>query len=226
MKLKSAMNYYNQHGCLETSKRILDKIGLKFIDRSIILVKLDLHSIPLDTQVSCQTVILSQEDVQKDRDYCDGWCTKEEALSRLKEGHLLFAIKKNEKIICYEWAEFNKVKIAYMDLHFCLPEDGAYLTRRFTVPEFRGKGIASQLERAIFQYLKMQGYCYLLGVTDPINQAAVGMNRKTGWEDYQIIQYQRYWFIKYYCVTKCNATECKRFITLFRAPKNIWKVFL
>lgn len=226
MELKSVINFYKQHGFLKVLKRFLEKIGFRFFKRSVFLIKLDLNSVPIDLEVPHPVVIATKEDIQKDRDYYDSWFTKEEALARLEKGCLLFVIKENNKMVSSEWVEFKKVKITFLDLLFHIPEDVAYMTGRYTDPAFRGKGLATKVDKGIFQYLRKQGYNYTLGITDATNNAALGLNRKTGWEAYQLVNYRRYWFIKYFCVKKCNSDDYKIFITLFRAPEKMWKVFL
>lgn len=224
MKIESLINYYERHGFLKTLKRFLERIGFKFFKRSIFLVKMDLNSASTDLKLPYQVVIATREDIQKN--HYDSWFTKEEALARFEKGYRLFVIRENDRVIASEWVEFKEVRISSLELLFHIPENAAYMTGRYTVPELRGKGFASQVDRGIFQYLKKKDYKYCLGLTDKTNVAALALNRRTGWKDYQLVNYTRFWFVKYFCVDKSNSNKQKVFITLFKAPEKMWNVFL
>lgn len=166
----------------------------------------------------------TKEDIQKN--HYDSWFSKEESLARYEKGYRLFVIRENDKPIASEWLELKEVRITSLELLFHIPEDVAYMTGRYTDPEYRGKGLATQVDRGIFQYLKKQGYKYCLGLTDITNTAALALNRRTGWEDYQLVNYTRFWFIKYFCVQKSNSSEQKKYVTIFQAPEKMWNDFL
>lgn len=224
MKIESIINYYKKHGFLKTLKRFSERIGFIFFHRSVYLIRLDLNSFTINLGLPHPVAIATQKDIQNN--YYDSWFTTEEALARLEKGHRLFVISENNRIMASAWVEFNEVKIAYLELRFHIPDDVAYLTGRYTVPDLRRKGLASQLERGIFQYLKKEGYNYLLALTDITNVAALALNRRIGWEDYQLVHYKRYGLIKYFCVEKSNSNERKIFFTIFQAPEKMWKIFL
>jgi GNAT superfamily N-acetyltransferase len=225
MKLKRVIDFYSKHGSLPLWKRCFEKLGLYNCDRSIIFVRLDLKNIPLDGNEPYRFIFATADDIQKERDYDDGWYQKKEAISRLREGHRLFVSKENGEMVYCLWAEFHDVRIRWLDLCFDIPDDMIYCTGSHTIPEYRNRGIAHKLDAQIAQYFKKEGFRHIIGVVDPANMASRAVNKKLGIREYQMVRYKRYGFIKYYRVNKINSDKQKTFIAFFKSPGRLWETF-
>jgi ribosomal protein S18 acetylase RimI-like enzyme len=168
----------------------------------------------------------TKEDIEKEQKYNDYWFRKEDAIYRLQNGHRLFVLKENGRIVFFLWAEKKQSTISWFDLHMHIPQDMIYITGVYTIPEFRNRGIAYKLKREIFHYLKKEGIKNLIEVVDPSNATALKMDKKIGFREYQIVYYKRYWFIRCFCVRKHRSNQQRTFISVFKTPEIIWKAFL
>ena len=59
-------------------------------------------------------------------------------------------------------------------------------------PQFQGKGIATALYSALFQILKIQGYCNLYAVITIPNDASVALHRHFGFEELVVMKNSGY----------------------------------
>lgn len=225
MRFEAVTTFYRKHGVSALWKRCLETMGAYFCDRSLIFVCLDLRNIPLNGSGPHPFVLATADEVREEPDYNDGWYQKSDAISRLNKGHRLFVMKKNERMVYSLWAETHDVRIRWLDLRFDLPKRIVYCTASHTIPQFRNKGIARQLDAQIAQYFKHEGFLCVIGVVDPANMASRAVNKKLGVREYQIVRYTRYGFIKRYRVNKMDSEEQKTFIALFESPDRLWETF-
>jgi ribosomal protein S18 acetylase RimI-like enzyme len=225
MRLGDAIHYYQQFGMLQFSKRILDRLGFQYFERSLIFVLADLDKLPIAPKKPYSFRLATIEDIEKETDYKDGWYTKEAALTRIREGRRLYILKDGDKIIYYLWAEPKDGTVAWFDLHFRLPPDIVYCTGSYTIPEYRNRGIAKRLDAEILHSLKMEGFRYIIGVVEPSNKASRAVNDKTGVIEYQTVHYKRYGHVRSFRIHDASSSRQKVFISAFRTPSAIWKVF-
>ena len=117
MKLITVINYYKQHGFLKFMKRVFNRLGFIYFDHSLLFFHVDLNNIIKDFIGPWTFQIVTKSDIQKERNYYDGWYTKERALLRLQNGrHRLLISRLDDKIVTYQWLVFRKVKINWLDL--------------------------------------------------------------------------------------------------------------
>jgi GNAT superfamily N-acetyltransferase len=225
-KTVDIMNYYKRHSFLEFLKHVISKLGFLHYDRSLIFFHMDLKNFSHNAKEPYSFHVATIDDIQKEQDYNDGWFKKEEAIYRLREGHRLFILKDNGRMVYFRWADLKKVTINYFDLHFHIPQSFVYSTGLYVVPELRRAGIAFKMSLEINSYLKIKGFNHIFSVIDPTNAASINHTLKQGFKPYQTVFYKRYWFIKYYHVKKQNSKQQKRYISLFISPKKIWNTFL
>lgn len=227
LQIKKAIYFYKRYGFFDSIKRFIGILGFEHFSRTLIFLVLDLKSCPDDIDELHSLCIGTIEDIQEVRDYYNNAVfTKDEAVYRFQKGHNLFFLKKSNEIICSIWVEQQNAAVWWFDdLPFNLPQDVALLSGLYTLPEYRRNGAASQLKKAVFQHLKKRGISYLIEGVHPANKAALLMDKKLGFKQYQIMTYKRYWHIRHYTVQRFNSEESKTFITLFRAPKDIWRTF-
>jgi GNAT superfamily N-acetyltransferase len=227
LQIQKTFDYYKQQGPLQFIKRFFGKLGFEHFNRSLIFLVLDLKDIPDDVERTYSFHIATIDDIQKEQDYNDGFFSKEKATYRLRNGHRLFVLNKNASMVYFLWTEQIEAAVWWFDdLPVHLPQDMVYISGVYTQPEFRNRGIASELKREIFHYLKKEGFNHIIEAVHPANPKALRIDRRLGFREYQTVHYKRYWHIRHYTVQKFNSNERKTFITLFKAPKDIWKTFL
>lgn len=229
-QIQKTIDYYKRHGFLQFLKRFFGRLGFEHFSHDLIFIILDLKDFPEDVKKPYRFHLATIDDMKNENDYQDyseyyGF-TKREIIDRLQKGNRLFVLKENNKMLYFVWTEQKNAAIGAFRLPLHIPQDMLYLGSEFTSPEHRGKGIASKLKKEIFHYLKNEGVKKLLAVISPDNTTNLRMDKKLGFQEYQTINYKRYWHIRYYTVQKYNSDECKTFITLFKAPNDIWKTFL
>jgi len=226
MRLADAIHYCQQFGMLQFSKRVLDRLGFQYFNRSLIFVLVDLEKLPIAPKKPYSFRLATKEDIEREPNYKDGWFTKEEALKRIREGRRLYILENDGRLIYYLWAEPEKATVAWFDLHVWLPEDMVYCTGSYTIPEYRNKGIARRLDAEIFHSLKEEGLKYILGVVEPSNKASRAVNDKTGIVEYQTVHYKRLGHIRIFRVIDINSARRKTFVSAFQTPSAIWNAFL
>lgn len=225
MRLVDAIHIYQQFGMLQFSKRILDRLGFQYFERSLIFLLADLDKLSIAQKKPYSFRLATKEDLEKETDYKDGWYTKEAALKRIHEGRRLYIWKDGDKIIYYLWAEPKDATVAWFDLNFRLPRDTVYCTGSYTIPEYRKRGIATRLDAEILCSLKEEGMKYVLGVVEPSNKASRAVNDKIGIIEYQTVHYKRRGHIRIFRVSEMNSGRQKTFISAFQTPSTIWNVF-
>lgn len=109
----NAKNHLIQYGFLSFLKTLLNHLGFKYFDRSLIFFVCNLDT--LDTLckgVNCKKqdlslIALSVDDIESERfDYNDGFFSRHTAIYRLKIGHSLYALRLNTgKLASYVWVE-------------------------------------------------------------------------------------------------------------------------
>jgi ribosomal protein S18 acetylase RimI-like enzyme len=170
-------------------------------------------------------VRVRKEDLEKVGEYLYEWFKKEEALKRLEAGNVLSVVKDGEKIIYYEWTEFKKIDLPYIDLSFYIPDDTAHNGYNYTDPEYRGKGIASKAKLLTLKYQRENGIQRAFCIIPPNNTESLRLNKKVGFKEYQTVIYWRFLFLKHYCVKDYHSSSQKVFWGSGRATQGLWKTF-
>jgi ribosomal protein S18 acetylase RimI-like enzyme len=226
-KIARALNFYKSHGWIQFGRRLLTYLGFVAYNRTLIFFHVDLDRINADGVDCGGLLVTTVDEVRQKPDYVDGWTRrKEDAISRLQSGSRLLRVEENGEWVSSQWVETKEAVIPYFEMRLCLPEDTAYITYVYTSLERRGRGIAYKLGRLINQYLKMDGYQHAVMVIDPSNTASIGLARKLGYREYQIVHYIRVWFLKYYRTVKYKENLQKRYFGVFKSPTGVWRAFL
>ncbi|MEW6188186.1 MAG: GNAT family N-acetyltransferase [Thermodesulfobacteriota bacterium] len=229
IKLLRAITSYRQYGLLALIKRIAEAIGFKFYKRSVIFYYKNLKNIPDDFCKDYSFIIPSAKEVQKETSYEDQWFSKEKTIERIRNGYTLFSYKDKDRMVYFHWSEMKKSEIRWLDYVFQFPTETTYMTGEFVLPEYRRKGLASRITIEIDHYLKHRGFKQTIFIKDPENITAVQKTIKLGslgGIPYQLVEYRRIWFVKYYRVKKVNSQEQVSFISIGKSPQSLWKAFL
>ena len=225
-KIHKTLNYYREFGLWKTILRFFESSGV-FKRRVFIFFELELKDSISGQEYnnSISLIRVGKEDLEKVDEYLYEWLEKDKALKRLEAGNVLLTVKDREKMIFYQWCEFTKVDIPYLDLSFFIPDDTVYMAYNYTEPEYRRKGISSKAKPLVFKYLQERGCRRTFFIITPDNAVAQRINKKVGYKEYQTVIYWRLLFIKYYCVKDYHADSQKVFWGSGRATQELWKIF-
>ena len=230
LMLLNAKEHYEQKGLFFLFKLLLAKAGFVHLSRTLKIVKLDLREFEAPKSESSVLCLANVDDINNDKEFDVEFFTKRKAIYRLHQGHRLFIVKEGHRIVFAIWVESNKNASFWWldDLPLCLPKDMAYISGIFTSSDFRTKGIYSKVRDQLYSLLKEEGITTLIGTIHPDNTLSLKIHllKKSGWEEYQTITYERFCHIRRYTVQKYDSPLHKTFVTLFKAPKNIWKTYL
>jgi RimJ/RimL family protein N-acetyltransferase len=226
-KIDKTLNYYKEFGLWKTILRFCESLGI-FKKRVFIFFELDLKDFIFGKKNNhhIDLVRVGKEDLEKVGKYLYEWFEKDEALKSLEAGNVLFTVKDGEKMIYYEWTEFKKIDLPYLDLSFFIPDDTAHNGYNYTEPEYRRKGIASKAKLLTLKYQRENGIQRAFCIIPPNNTESLRFNKKVGFKEYQTVFYWRLLFLKYYCVKDYHTGSQKVFWGSGKATQELWKTFL
>jgi ribosomal protein S18 acetylase RimI-like enzyme len=229
-KIQKIREYYKEYGLWKLVHYLFSRIGI-IIKREYHFVELKLSDIiPYkinNSNFNLEFVCVKKKDFEHfDFPSVDGRLTKNEALRRLTETNcILLALTNGNKIVCYIWYELTMAHIPFLGLSVSIPDKTAYTLAMYTVPEFRGKGLASKLKLLQLQFLKQHGYKRVFAVIRSNNIASLKVVKKYGYKTYQIVIYRKILFLKYYCVRDYDSNKRTRFWYIKGEDHKLWKHF-
>ena len=100
----------------------------------------------------------------------------DELRRRMERGGWCYVIRYDGGIIHSCWIATGTVRIDYLDCEVCIGSDLVYPYEAFTVPEFRGRGVATARVRLMERHLLAEGYQGSVGVVQPSDRAALRFN--------------------------------------------------
>jgi len=225
------VEYYREHGFWRSFLHSFVRIGelskeIAFNKAEVIFFELNMADSPYSAKFNRTSHLsrVGKEDIES-AEYLGGWFPKSRAMRYLDEGHILLVLKDKGKVIFYQLLELNKVNIKVLEISALIPADTAYTSYLYTLPEYRGKGIASKVKPLILKYLYDQGYRKVFNAIAPDNIPSQKVNKKAGLNPYQAVIYRRFLFLKYYCVKDYDTNKKKLFLRLGRTDKQMWKAF-
>ena len=104
------------------------------------------------------------------------WSSEEKLLARFNEGQKCFGVKYQGKIVAFTWSNFESCHDPLYK--FPLRDDEAYLWDAFTVPSFRGKGIAPYLRFRFYKELETLGRNKSYSISLYFNKPAINFKKK------------------------------------------------
>ncbi|MHC4843946.1 MAG: GNAT family N-acetyltransferase [Planctomycetota bacterium] len=104
------------------------------------------------------------------------WSSEERLLGRFNDGEKCFGAKYQGKIAAFTWSNFESCHDKRYK--FPLRDDEAYLWDAFTIPSFRGKGIAPYLRFKFYEELQKLGRNTFYSITLCSNKSALRFKKK------------------------------------------------
>jgi ribosomal protein S18 acetylase RimI-like enzyme len=95
------------------------------------------------------------------------------AARRMRAGHRCFIARHSDKIVCASWGATGNARSGYLSAPIALTSDEAYTYDLFTAPEWRRRGIAIAVTRALHNFYRAEGKRRVLRVIVPENYAAI-----------------------------------------------------
>jgi GNAT superfamily N-acetyltransferase len=95
------------------------------------------------------------------------------AQRRMLAGHHCFIARHEDKIVCASWGATRNATIRYLSAPIALTPEEAYAYDLFTAPEWRQKGIATAVTRALHNFYRDEGKRRVLRVIVPESHAAM-----------------------------------------------------
>lgn len=220
--------YYEAFGLRRLALRVLERSGFIFRRKLLFFeVALDgLSGSPRAIDDPALDFVQVELEELRDAGFPDdpGWITTAEAQRRLMERECaLFALRHGNEIVCYEWIEFGKAHIPFLELVLTLPQGTGYALAQYTVPEHRGKGFLSRLNLRVLDHLKERGYDRVFLGIEPENHSSLRANSKSGYEAWRSVLYYRFLPIRYY---HWKDQERSRRILLWRRKVLDWESWI
>jgi Acetyltransferases len=92
---------------------------------------------------------------------------------RMHAGHVCFIARDGDKIVCASWGAATDATSGYLSAPIPLTSDEAYAYDLFTAPEYRRKGIAAEVTKALHKFYRDEGKRRVLRVIVPENYPAI-----------------------------------------------------
>lgn len=229
-KMQRIREYYEKYGLWKLVLYLFSRIGI-IIKREYIFFEINLQDIipykKNNSNFDLDFVWVKKKDFEHfNFPSEDGWLTKNQALRRLTERNcILLALTNGNKIVCYQWSEFTLANFPRLGLLMSIPDNVVYSLAMYTVPEFRGKGLASKLKLLQLQFLKKKGYQRVFNAIASNNIVSQIVAKKYGFKEYQTVIYRRILFLKYYCTKDYGSNKRKRFLYIKGIDQKLWKHF-
>ncbi|MDH5483419.1 MAG: GNAT family N-acetyltransferase [Candidatus Bathyarchaeota archaeon] len=127
------------------------------------------------------------------------------AKERFEKGCICFGAISNEKFVHLKWFGFHEMPVVEIDRQIWLSPDSAYLFGSFTVPDYRGLGIAPKVMEKAFQYLSGIGIKRVYAVQRQDNIPNLRVRQKERWRNIGSLTYIRILKFRFYKLR--SATE-------------------
>lgn len=115
--------------------------------------------------------------------------TKQLFADRLARGHRCLTVRSHGRLVGGMWAAQQHAWIAYLEREVPLGDGEVYAFDAFTLPEFRGQGIAPALSTELIRRSQAAGCRRAIRATSPENQPALRAHAKAGFHPYARIGY-------------------------------------
>ena len=113
--------------------------------------------------------------------------TRSLVAERLTSGHLCFVARHEGRVVSACWTATRRAWTDFLRAEIELAVGDAYLFDAFTLPAYRGKGVAPALYAHQLRELQQLGYRRAIRATVPENEPALRANLKRGFRPVRVI---------------------------------------
>jgi hypothetical protein len=221
--IKKTLISLKENGLISTGKMIGSKVT-PFSYRKIFMYHKDLAALESKDEKYVELCVASEQDVNES--YKDVWNTKSKAIEKLKDGHLLFLIKKEGKNVLYGWVELRKINIPWIRIkNMSIPPDVGYLANVYTPPAFQGRLIGLRFLKSYEKYLLSHtSIRRIFCITVANNRGSNGNLIHAGYTVYQKVNFIKILFLKIYIATSIDETKSEN-RKIFISNTKFWNYF-
>lgn len=225
--IKYAINYYKRKGFLSLLHVILARLGIEFLNGTLVFLILDLNKQSDDFNGDACLSIQTIKDIESDVFFDEGFFSKRKTINRIEQGKILFAAKDNFQTYFTLWIEHHNLIIWWFnDTQMVLPKDAVYMSGVYTAASYRHQGIATKLKREAFHYLRNQGIKYVIEAVHPQNTIALLMDKRLGFQECFNFNYKKVFLFRHYNIQFPGSKIHKSFFSIFRTPSAIKRLLL
>jgi RimJ/RimL family protein N-acetyltransferase len=227
MNFQRELEYYKQHGLWKTLIHQLKTI-IYYGSNTIIFFELDLENSDfktIDSNSEFKYITLNQDNY-KNSEYIGWEISENEAFIRFQKGYILFAAVKHNILASQNWSESNKAEIWGLKLKVKLPKNTIYTSRLYTIPDYRGKGLATKTKLYMLKSLKDYGFKKAFLIIAEENKVSQAVNQKFGFEPYQKIKFYRLlYFFRFYVVKEYDTNHKISILKIRKTDSKIFDMF-
>jgi hypothetical protein len=104
------------------------------------------------------------------------WDSIDGLRARVDKGHICIGLRYEDDIVAFTWADLKECN--HVPLRFDMADDEAYLYDAFTMPRFRGKGLAPYMRYQSYQHLRSIGRDRYYSISQYFNTSSVQFKQK------------------------------------------------
>jgi GNAT superfamily N-acetyltransferase len=167
--------------------------------RRMVFVSRPIDSIPdLKPRLPVIIRMITGEDLPAYREF-SSFPSTDEIEARFERGHRCFAAFLDGRIVHAGWVATGRVYVPYLRRDLILLPGDIYLYNHYTLPEYRGYGLAKARGVHVLRHYQNEGYTRSSGVIAAENRAGFGPVKPTGYRPIGIYSYlrlglwQHYW---------------------------------
>ena len=104
------------------------------------------------------------------------WDNLDGLRARIDKGHICIGLKYEDDIVAFTWADLEEC--SHEPLRFAMADNEAYLYDAFTMPRFRGKGLAPYMRYQSYQHLRSIGRDHYYSISQYFNTSSIQFKQK------------------------------------------------
>ena len=148
---------------------------------------------PLDQPIADYTPDLPVDVTMLAQDEVDDYLvfrpgsTRREIAGRLRSGGMCFVARHQGRIVAAAWVAVQPVWVPFLGCQIAVTPDEAHVYDKFTLPAYRGHGIANAVRTHHLRYLQRAGLRRATGAVLPENASSLRDDGKGGFRVYGVL---------------------------------------
>jgi ribosomal protein S18 acetylase RimI-like enzyme len=117
-----------------------------------------------------------------------GGTEREEIADRLRSGHLCFVARYKGSIVAAAWIAFEPIWVPFLGCRIDVGPGEAHIYDKFTLPAYRGHGIANAVRTCYLRHLQQAGFRRATGAVLPENVSSLRDDTRGGFRVYGMLR--------------------------------------